>query len=170
MSAADALASVELLNIYLQELKRRTIQCFNELSALGTYKFLSSFANEPLSQAAALNLRCSGRKKARSSWSQSQLTESVPAASDPKIGIRKYWDTLKAAVADLHITPDEIAAVHEIREQFQLKQEQVRALHARAYASVIAQFVQDQWLDDKEEAQLRRFHHCLAELGWAPGQ
>jgi DNA polymerase III subunit epsilon len=40
MSAADALASVELLTIYLIELKRRAIQCFNELSAFGVRRCL----------------------------------------------------------------------------------------------------------------------------------
>ena len=45
-----------------------------------------------------------------------------------------------------------------------------RLLQAKAYASVISQFVEDKWLDNKEVAKLRHLFACLSKLGWAPGE
>lgn len=42
-------------------------------------------------------------------------------------------------------------------------------LHARAFATAISQFIDDDWLDDCESSKLRRLYACLQRLGWAPG-
>jgi len=42
--------------------------------------------------------------------------------------------------------------------------------HARAFADVISQFTDDQWLDDRETLKLHKLHQALARLGWAPGE
>jgi hypothetical protein len=80
-----------------------------------------------------------------------------------------YWDALKTVLADLQITDEELAYVQAERQRGGLKDEQIRALHARAFASVVSQFASDQWLDDLEIKKLQRLHSCLAKLGWAPG-
>ena len=77
---------------------------------------------------------------------------------------------MKTVLADLEITDDELAYVLAERQRGGLTAEQVRVLHARAFASVMSQFASDQWLDDREVKKLRRLHSCLAQLGWAPGQ
>jgi hypothetical protein len=56
------------------------------------------------------------------------------------------------------------------RKRLGLKEEQIRVLHARIFEYAIAQFVDDEWLDDEEVQKLHRLHNCLAKLGWAPGQ
>jgi hypothetical protein len=58
----------------------------------------------------------------------------------------------------------------EIVEIHVLPNERLRVLHARAFASAIAQFCDDQELDDNELIKLRRLHQCLSKLGWAPGE
>ncbi|MBW3599968.1 MAG: hypothetical protein KY475_22185, partial [Planctomycetes bacterium] len=84
--------------------------------------------------------------------------------------IREYWDALKTVVADLEITAEEQNYVVSERRRLGLAKEQIRVLHARAFASAIAQFCDDAWLDDKELVKLRRLHRCLSKLGWAPGE
>ena len=81
-----------------------------------------------------------------------------------------YWDALKTVLSDLEITDEELAYVLTERERGGLKEEQIRVLHARAFASVMSQFASDQWLDDSEARKLRKLHNCLAKLGWAPGE
>ena len=82
----------------------------------------------------------------------------------------EYWDALKTVIADLQITVEEVRHIVGERKRLGLKKEQIRVLHARAFASVITQFVADQWLDDHEVQKLRRLHRCLSQLGWAPGE
>lgn len=72
-------------------------------------------------------------------------------------------------LADLEITKEEQEHVVAERKRLGLAKEQIRVLHARAFASAINQFCDDEWLDDKELVKLRRLHRCLAALGWAPG-
>jgi DNA polymerase III epsilon subunit family exonuclease len=170
-AAADALASGQLLQIYLAALKTRSVGCFSELAALGNYKFLSSIENDPLDRSISVHWACGGRTKSRSSFHQSTIAVQMPQPVDQAtVGLRKYWDALKMAVADLKITNEEIEEVRQLQLAYQLKDEQIRAMHARTYASVIAQFVEDKWVDDRERDKLRRFHSCLSELGWAPGE
>ncbi len=81
-----------------------------------------------------------------------------------------YWDVVKTVVADLEITDDEVEYVLKERDRLKLNAEQIRVIHAKAFASVLAQFAEDKWLDDGEVGKLNRLHSCLAKLGWAPGQ
>jgi len=164
MAGADVVASGQLLAHYLDVLRKRQVTTFAELADCGTYKFLASLRNDPFESASSFQLSCSGRRKSR----LAALTDQ--ATPKERSGLREYWDALKAAVADLQITEEELQTIAEVRERHQLKPEQVRVLHARAFASVINQFVSDQWLDDRERSKLHRFHRCLSVLGWAPGE
>lgn len=93
------------------------------------------------------------------------------ALVDPtRQAIAAYWDALKTVLADLNITEDEVAYVVAERERGGLSAEQIRVLHARAFASVMSQFTADQWLDDREAGKLRKLYRCLSKLGWAPGE
>jgi len=95
---------------------------------------------------------------------------SVATVDPVREAFTTYWELLKTVVADLEITEEELVLVQSERVRSGLKDEQVRVLHARAFASVIQQFTSDQWVDDREVRKLRRLHQCLSKLGWAPGE
>lgn len=84
-----------------------------------------------------------------------------------RVAFARYWDALKTVLADLEVTDEELAYVQQ--ERGELSIDQVRVLHARAFAGVMSQFASDQCLDEKEVRKLRRLHACLSKLGWAPG-
>jgi DNA polymerase-3 subunit epsilon len=162
VAAHDALAAGHLFGDYLNEIRRREVMTFDDLAALKSYKFNDSFTCEPFPEPATYGLRRFDDIVSRAGFA---------APVDPvRQATAAYWDALKTVLADLDITDEEMAHVQNERHRGGLKDEQIRVLHARAFASVIAQFASDQWLDDREVGKLRRLHGCLAALGWAPGQ
>ena len=164
IASSDAQASAGLLELYLQNIQEKKIHTFSELARLKSYKFIQSWSNSPLPPPEEFQLPRSGRL-----WSR---TAHVPERQvDPTAkAIRSYWDTLKAAVADLIITDEELAHAVSERKRLGLDKEQIRCLHARAFQCAIAQFVDDQRVDDEEVRKLRLLHQALTRLGWAPGQ
>jgi DNA polymerase-3 subunit epsilon len=93
-------------------------------------------------------------------------TGSTEPARDP---VAYYWDALKVALSDLQVTDAEIEQLLAIRRQLDLRPEQVRAIHARAFAGIMCEFADDQHLDDTEADALQRIRTGLQRLGWAPG-
>lgn len=172
MAATDAQASAELMGLYLGEMSSRGIQTFGELAKLKKYKFVESFASAPLSDALAGRLGRAKRLKSRAGLTgggrPAAACQATAAATPNPIGV--YWDALKAALADLQVTEEELADLERKRVELGLEEEQVRVLHARAFVSVISQFTRDGRLDARECATLRRLHRCLSVLGWAPGE
>lgn len=164
IAATDAQASAKLLQRYLEILKLKKILTFSDLADLKNYKFVNSFQFDPLRDPSAYSLtRC---KRITSRAGHSITTTKV----DPsRHALGEYWDELRTVVADLEITDEEVVHLIQERERLSIPKEQVRVLHARAFASAISQFVDDQWLDDREAEKLRRLHRCLTQLGWAPG-
>ena len=94
----------------------------------------------------------------------------VGAAPSPRNPLADYWDALKVALADLVITDEEIGDLRRRRAALNLREEEVRMLHARLFAGVITQFIGDKWLDDRECRIMQRVHVALHRLGWAPGE
>ncbi len=164
VAAQDAIASGQLLKCYLDELHSRQIRTYDELTRLRSYKFLKSFVNDPFPSASTFNLSGCDRLLSRIGHVHETVVDSSHKA------IREYWDTLKTVVADLEITDEELRHMVAQRKRLGLAKEQIRVLHARAFASAITQFCDDEWLDNKELVKLRRLHQCLSTLGWAPGQ
>lgn len=81
-----------------------------------------------------------------------------------------YWDLLKSVLVDLEVSDAELLAIRAEQEAGGLTAEEVRMLHARAFASVISQFAADKRIAEAEQVRLRCLHECLTKLGWAPGQ
>jgi DNA polymerase-3 subunit epsilon len=163
IAAQDAMASGKLLQCYLSELLRRQVRTYDDLARLRNYKFFKSFANDPFPPPSAFSLSGCDRLCSR-------VGHVREVAVDPgRKAIREYWDAIKTVVADLEITDEELQYVVAERKRLGLGKEQIRVVHARAFASAIAQFCDDEWLDDKELIKLRRLHQCLKTLGWAPG-
>lgn len=163
IAAHDAMASGMLLKCYLDECRDQQIHTYDDLARRKSYKFCKSFSNEPFPSPSDLNLDRCDRLMSRAG-------HIYEASVDPAHqAIREYWDSVKTVVADLEITDEELQYVVAERKRLGLAKEQVRVVHARAFASAIVQFCDDEWLDDKELRKLRRLHSCLDTLGWAPG-
>ena len=176
-AAGDAIPSAELYRIYQQVCREKGIKTFSDLMAQKSYKFCGSFALEPC-------LITTGgrwtRHKQRRHAMPSELApptrtyhrtpvEPDVAVHKKSLALREYWEVLKLVIADLDVTDDEIDYVDRKRSELNLSIEHVRAQHARAFASVIAQFTDDKRIDDREREKLRRLKWALHRLGWAPG-
>lgn len=169
VAAADALASAKLMQRYLDAMRERELETYGDLARLKSYKFIKSFENPPLPNAENFGLASHGINQSRVGFSLvGQLAERARADAQRR-GMQTYWDALKAAVADLAISDEELADLLTIRKQFDIAPEQVRAVHARIFASVTARFAEDNHVDAAEVEKLRRLHECLSILGWAPG-
>ncbi|NUQ61370.1 MAG: hypothetical protein HUU20_02710 [Pirellulales bacterium] len=94
----------------------------------------------------------------------------APAADPTRQALAAYWDAIRTVVADLEITDREVAYVLGEQNRLGLTPDQIRSVHAKAFASVIAQFAEDRSVDDRESRKLQRLHQCLSRLGWAPGE
>lgn len=164
IAAHDALASGRLYRRYEQIALDRGIKTFGDLAGLKKYKFNDSFTHTPFPHPATLNLKTNGKFRSRS--------DQVIAVHEQRTQhpIAAYFDTLKTVVADLDITDQELAYVLQERQRLGLSLGQVRSIHAKAFASVIAQFANDWFVDNLEMLKLQRLHQCLSKLGWAPGE
>lgn len=175
VATEDALASARLMDVYFDAIRDRGIRTFGELAALRSYKFLQSFSRDPLDTRVAAGFTMCGRLKPRVvPTTAREVVSGVPEQPQPtdesRAAMKSYWDSLKAAISDLEITEEEIQDLRQKERQLGLRPEQIRVLHARAFVSAIAQFVDDECLDDRECSILRRLHQCLHQLGWAPGE
>jgi len=172
-TSADVRAASRLLGLYLDAMKERRIETFGDLANLKSYKFVASFRRDPISPPDAMRARPAARLKPRRVRGAAPVAESDAATALIRAGRRDalsaYWNALKAALADLQMTDEEIRDLKRKKEDLGLKDEEVRVLHARAFMSVISTFSADSRLDDRERKTLNRLHRCLSQLGYAPG-
>jgi DNA polymerase-3 subunit epsilon len=164
IAALDAQAGSQLMELYLHTLREKRIRTFEDLAALRHYKFISSLEYEPLDWHGVPKERAKLKSRAVVPTPSFAVTGELQRAA-----VAAYWDALTTALADLEITQEEIDLLERKRAEFGLGPEQVRMMHARAFAVAINQFVEDQRLDDSESEKLRLLHQCLSRLGWAPG-
>jgi len=179
-AGTDALASANLWAHYLSEMDGLDVATFEDLASLKRYKFVRSFANEPFSDSVIAGLPATGTMKPRYQQSipastptttkAQQSTNSVSSSIPLQSRLHDYWEALKAVVCDLEVTDDELEYLQKKQSSLQLADEQIRSLHAQAFASVINQCVDDKWLARNEQRTLQRLHACLSDLGWAPGE
>ena len=162
VAAADALAAGELFGKYVTAIEARGVNTYGELAKLKKYKFVESFKKSPLPNASAFGLAGYKAVVSRANVMCSNSPPRSPAAA--------YWDLLKSVLVDLEITETELSAIKAEQMTGGVTQEEIRMLHARAFASVISTFAADKRIDSGEQAKLRRLYECLAKLGWAPGQ
>ena len=171
MAGDDAEAAAKLFECYLEVMRTEGIRSYQDLSQRGTYKFLRSFNRNVLRFDTGNDH--GPPEKLRSRKCRGKVVEpAVIATASRQIhnGLVAYWDLLKTAVADLEIDEEEVEHLRRVIEKHGLRHEQIRMIHARAFAVVINQFIADQCLDDRENRKLKRLHQCLSKLGWAPGE
>jgi len=166
VAAQDATASSCLMELYLDTLRRMRVETFQQLTALSDYKFLASLHNEPLSVFSAVSLsETTAKFKPRGPVVLPSVAPEVQRQA-----VADYWDALTSVLADLDISEEEASQLGQKRKKLKIHSEQVRMLHARAFAGAINHFTRDQWLDESECDKLHRLHQCLDRLGWAPGK
>jgi DNA polymerase-3 subunit epsilon len=167
-ASADALAGARLWNLYLEAIKDRKVRTFKELATLKSYKFIQSFERDPLVPPVADNLKSTKRLKSRRI--PVEVVEAVAPVLSRQDVHHSYWEALKTVLSDLEVAKEEIAYLTKKKQELGLAPEEVRSLHARAFADLISQCVEDKELSDDECSKLRRLHQCLGKLGWAPGE
>jgi DNA polymerase III subunit epsilon len=166
-ASADALAGARLWSLYLEAIKDRKVRTYKELATLKSYKFIESFERGPLTPPAADSLKSTKRLKSRRIPVE---VESPLSATSRQDAHYSYWEELKTVISDLQVTQEEIAYLTNKKQELGLESDEIRSLHARAFADLISQCVEDKALNDGECSKLRRLHQCLGKLGWAPGE
>jgi hypothetical protein len=161
-AAGDAQSAAFLLRAYIEIARERGLRAFEEVASSANYKFLESLSNDPLRVAGD-----SGIPRLKPRRAASQVKTTGVAA---KIGLAHYWEELTIVLSDLTVTDEELAKLLDLRKAFGLDPEQVRALHAHAFASAITQYNSDSRIDERERANLRQLYASLRRLGWAPGE
>jgi len=176
VAGGDAFATAEVMQIYLREIADRDIRTYSDLAKLKKYKFVRSFQYPVFCPALARGMRPprSGLKSRFRSHvdeppEHGERGEASSALLKKQNPLSEYWDSLKAALSDLRVTDSEIEELQAKRRMLSLEDAQVRMLHARLFAAVISEFINDKRLDDRECKILSRVYKCLQDLGWAPG-
>jgi DNA polymerase-3 subunit epsilon len=173
-AAHDALLSAQLWSVYQKAFQKRGVEIFGDLINLKQYKFLSSLTADPFSAPIADRLPGAQRLKSRAGYQQQLAPGAGPepqlAAEQRHDMLHTYWESLKAILTDLEVTKDEVRSLDAMKKTLGLTREEIRALHARAFASMIGQAVEDRVLTDSECLSLKKLYKCLDRLGWAPGQ
>ena len=83
--------------------------------------------------------------------------------------VGEYWDALTAALSDLAVTPDEVHYLRTKQAALSLTENELRWLHARAFAGILADMCQDKAVTADEVWALSSVTSALRALGWAPG-
>ena len=161
-AAADALASADLWLRYADALNNAGIVTFRQLARLKDYKFTNSFIDEPLGEDCGARIRANVRLKPRMAAPRDARLDRQPIVSE-------YWDALTAALADLQVTSDEVQYLRSKQAILALTPEELRWLHARAFAGILADACQDKAITEGEASTLNTVHAALQALGWAPG-
>ena len=92
-AAADTIATAELLELCLGRMGEKGVRTFGDLAEMPrSYKFLESFARDPLPGAAAVRLAASGRSQPRRSPMYRRSPHRVrPAAAQQRRLLRVPW-------------------------------------------------------------------------------
>ena len=162
VAAADVQATAQLFQAYLEILREQGIETFGDLKKLKDYKFFESFKNIPIESAESVGLMiCNAAVPRADATTQKEDETGRKMAA--------YWESLKSVVADLIVTDEEVIEMEELRDELNLNAEIMKAMHAKVFMGVMAQFIDDDFLDDTEAKKLKLLWQALHRLGWAPG-
>lgn len=78
----------------------------------------------------------------------------------------EYHRALEAAMLDGQVTPEELATAEALGGR--VEPHERKAVHARVFASVLDEVVQDGRISHREELYLGQVRELLGRLGWAP--
>ena len=91
-------------------------------------------------------------------WSDRPIGELSPA--------EHYFQQLETAMLDGQITDEELALSQELGRR--VPPQERKAVHARIFASVLHEVLQDGRVAHREELYLQQVRRFLDQLGWAP--
>ena len=77
-----------------------------------------------------------------------------------------YFRHIETAMLDGKVTPVEIALARSLGERVEAHER--KAAHARVYANVLYEVIQDSRISHREELYLKNVRQFLEQLGWAP--
>jgi hypothetical protein len=77
-----------------------------------------------------------------------------------------YFRQIETAMLDGKVTPDELALARSLGDRVEVHER--KAAHARVYANVLNEVLQDSRISHREELYLRNVRQFLEQLGWAP--
>jgi hypothetical protein len=77
-----------------------------------------------------------------------------------------YFRQLEESMLDGKVTRDEIALARSLGDRVELHER--KAAHARVYANVLHEVLQDGRISHREELYLKNVREFLDQLGWAP--
>jgi DNA polymerase-3 subunit epsilon len=174
-AAADAVAAARLWPVYLEAARRAGIATFADLAQLKSYKFVSSWRDDPFAPPLGSDLQARTPPKARESQVRMpRRSASLPASPGSRVMgrenvVHEYWEALKTVLSDLRISPEEEVYLAKTRNDLGLTAQEARAVHARAFADVLRACADDEAISEDEARSIRSLHQCLGRLGWAPG-
>ncbi len=165
-AADDALASARLWLAYLEKMEALAIRTFSDLARRKSYKFTASF-KDPLTIASDPRATFRGFKSRRRPLGAAQVVQRPERTRQDRLA--EYWDALKSVLADLDASDPEIRYLERKRDDLRLTAGEVRTLHARAFAGILADVTDDHDIDDREVARVAGMAAALRRLGWSPG-
>ena len=77
-----------------------------------------------------------------------------------------YFRQIETAMLDGKVTPAELALAKSLGDRVEVHER--KAAHARVYANVLNEVLQDSRISHREELYLRNVRQFLEQLGWAP--
>lgn len=167
-AGSDAMATAHLYLHYLREAARKKSKTFSDLASLavmkGKPKVAETWRLDFLHHGVGSRLSRSGKRFSR--WGTPGGNAPVSDADPSAI----YAHAVHEALADFYVTVDEVRTLNALKDKYQMRPEQVRAVHAAIFSWLLTTFGSDGWLDDAERDYLRRVQDCLRTLGWCPGE
>lgn len=164
----DALASAYLWDSYRTRFTQIGLRTFGDYRHFCQYKFVESFSYQPLAGAAPAHHGV--RLKPRSRHDLMSDYSAQPATDISAAVLHTYWEALKIILGDLRVTGHELQNLVALKNELQIADEQIRALHARVFSEALLHYIEDDWVDDGECDKIHRLHDCLSTLGWGPGE
>ncbi len=166
-ASSDALAAARLWQLCVAASRQAGISTFSELAQTTSHKFVKSWSDDFLLPPLGADLRAGARQKSRTA---PDAASSIGVdAHRRETALHEYAEALKVVLSDLVISPEEQAYLSRKRTELRLSSTEQRAVHARIFADILRACADDRVITDDEDEILRSLHHCLAELGWAPG-
>ncbi len=80
----------------------------------------------------------------------------------------EYSDFLCGCLADLCISPEELAELRRLQQEFGLTSLHIRKIHLDIFMCALKHVDDDATVDDAEEEYLRRMRECLTLAGYCP--
>lgn len=84
-------------------------------------------------------------------------------------GRRLYRDLVGDAMADGKLDAAERAEIARVHRAYELTAADTRYVHASIYHRCLGAIIDDGWITDDEQDQIRYLHRVMTALGWAVG-